>query len=145
MKKWLLAMGLVMGALPLAASAQGPFGYWGYGWVDGYGQGRVTSNDNIPYFAAHPPVYYSHEIIRRPMGPSPFAYPGYYMPVQAEVQVIAPAAPAAEEPVVVDNAYFAEKHFGQKSAAAQVSFVQPLSREAAASGTLLIINPFVKR
>ena len=147
MKKSLLAIALVVGALPVAASAQGPFGYWGYGWVDGYGQGHVTGHDTIPYFAAHPPVYYSHEIVRRPVGPSPFAYPGFYVPVQAAVEVIetAPAAPAPAEPVMIDNAYFAKKHGDAKATVRKVSFAQPIDREAAASGTLLIVNPYVKR
>lgn len=146
MKKWLLAIALLCGALPAAAQAQGPYGCWG-GWVDGYGQGRVVSyNDNVPYFSAHPPVYYSYEIFRRPVGPSPFAYPGFYAPAQAEVKVVAAmaAAPKKTEPVMIDNAYFAAKHAGDNPVR-QASYVQPLDREAAARGTLMIVNPFVKR
>jgi hypothetical protein len=146
MKKGLLALALVCGALPAAALAQSPYGYFGYGWVDSYGQGQVVSyNDNIPYFAAHPPVYYSHEIVRRPMGPSPFAFPGYHMPMmQAEV-AIAPAmvaAPKKMEPVMINNSYYVQK---QAPSAATVSYVQPLTREAASRGTQMIVNPFVKR
>jgi hypothetical protein len=144
MKKWLLAIALVCGALPAAAQAQGPY-MWGYGWVDGYGQGDVvTYNDNIPYFAAHPPVYYSLDIIRRPMGPSPFAYPGYHVPMQAEVQVVPAmaAAPQKIAPVMINNSYYVQR---PNTAAKNVAFVQPLDREAASRGTLMIANPFVKR
>ena len=145
-KKWLLAIALVCGALPAAAQAQGPYN-WGYGWVDGYGQGDVVSyNDNIPYFAAHPPVYYSLDIVRRPMGPSPFAYPGNMMPVmEAEVTVApAPAMAAAPKvaPMMINNSYYVRK--GQP-AVKNASFVQPLDREAAARGTRMIVNPFVTR
>ena len=145
MKKWLLAIALVCGALPAAAQAQSPYGYMGYGWVDGYGQGDVVSyNDNIPYFAAHPPVYYGLDIIRRPMGPSPFAFPGYHVAMQTEV-VVAPAAPQMAkrmEPLMINNSYYVQK---ANAAVKNVSYVQPLDREAASRGTLLIVNPFVKR
>jgi hypothetical protein len=47
--------------------------YYGYGlpvgWYTGV-QGRMP-----PYFALHPPVYYSGEIVRIPYGASPFACP----------------------------------------------------------------------
>ncbi|MDA1054137.1 MAG: hypothetical protein O3C40_27125 [Planctomycetota bacterium] len=47
--------------------------YFGYGYSGSlYGLGRVPVP---PYFALHPPVYYSHEIRRRPVGDSPYAYP----------------------------------------------------------------------
>lgn len=47
--------------------------YHGFGYSGSlYGLGFVPVP---PYFALHPPVYYSHEILRRPVGDSPFAYP----------------------------------------------------------------------
>ena len=46
--------------------------YYGYGYSGSlYGLGRVPVP---PYYALHPPVYYSHEIRRRPTGDSPYAY-----------------------------------------------------------------------
>lgn len=140
MKQWLLGIALVCGALPAAAQAQGPWCY-PFGFVDGYGQGRVTADNNIPYFAAHPPVYYSYEIIRRPMGPSPFAYPGYMLPMQAEVEVVA-EAPEKPVAVMVHNETIARR--GDDSLH-RVSYSQPLSRDQAARGSQMIINPFVKR
>ena len=144
-KKWLLSIALALAALPAAAQAQGPYN-WGYGWVDGYGQGDVVSyNDNIPYFSAHPPVYYSLDMIRRPMGPSPFAYPGYQMPVMEAEVAIAPAMAAAAPkmaPVMINNSYYVRK--GQP-AVKNASYVQPVDREAASRGTQMIVNPFVTR
>jgi hypothetical protein len=47
--------------------------YHGFGYSGSlYGLGYVPVP---PYFALHPPVYYSHEIRRRPTGDSPYAYP----------------------------------------------------------------------
>ena len=143
-KKWLLAIVLVS-ALPAAARAQGPmWGPWN-GWVDGYGQGHVvTYNDNMPYFSAHPPVYYSLDVLRRPMGPSPFAYPGYYAPAPVQVEVMAPM-PTKSQATMVNNSYFAEKHSGDQKPVRNASYAQPLDREAAAGGAQMILNPFVKR
>lgn len=44
------------------------FGNYGYG----YAQSWYVPVP--PYYALHPPVYYSHEIVRRPVGDSPYAY-----------------------------------------------------------------------
>jgi len=67
-------------AMQSPAQAQWGCGLGGYGMnAYGYGmpvgwytgvQGRMP-----PYFALHPPVYYSGEIIRIPYGASPFACP----------------------------------------------------------------------
>jgi hypothetical protein len=46
--------------------------YHGFGYSGSlYGLGYIPVP---PYYALHPPVYYSHQIIRRPYGDSPFAY-----------------------------------------------------------------------
>jgi len=42
----------------------GPWGYWPFRYVD---------DRPLPYFAAHPPVYYSGQITPRPYGDVPFA------------------------------------------------------------------------
>jgi hypothetical protein len=74
---------LAAGLLALAgqtASAQGPWGGVGYGGF-GYGYGYpyfTTSVPTPPYFALHPPVYYSLPVPRT-YGYSPFAYPGCVM------------------------------------------------------------------
>jgi hypothetical protein len=49
-----------------------------------------------PYFAVHPPVYYSHPYYR-PYGWSPFAQPGWSAPVALKpVAVVNPYVPAAK-------------------------------------------------
>src|SRR5688572_27179791 len=69
------------------AQAQYPYGgdiaTWngwggGYGWGYGYLGTRVGFVPQPPYYSIHPPVYYSSQIIRRPYGYSPFAYPATY-------------------------------------------------------------------
>ncbi|MEQ8790432.1 MAG: hypothetical protein RIC55_29320 [Pirellulaceae bacterium] len=78
-----------------AASAQSPaiFGY-GYG---NWGSYRGANSRIIPYFAEHPPVYYSYPI-PRPYGFSPYATPPFLLP--AELQVSQP------QPEEIVNPYF---------------------------------------
>ena len=62
---------------------------WGYGYSTYYSTG-------VPYFALHPPVYYSYRVART-YGYSPFAYPpgvltpGSEPPRAAVVQNVYPA------------------------------------------------------
>ncbi len=55
-----------------------------------------------PYFALFPPVYYSSEIVRRPMGVSPFAAPPGIVPVEMtapqSVTIINPYVPRNTNP-----------------------------------------------
>ncbi len=67
-----LVLGLAVCSFSTAAQAQPwPALNWGYGWGWPY---SVYTLDTIPYFALHPPVYYSRPVAR-PYGYSPFAYP----------------------------------------------------------------------
>lgn len=67
-----LVLGFAMCSLSSAAQAEPwPGLNWGYGWGWPY---SVYTLDTIPYFALHPPVYYSRPVAR-PYGYSPFAYP----------------------------------------------------------------------
>lgn len=73
----------------------------GYGY--GYGLGYLYNSldYNVPYFAAHPPVYYSYPVPRT-YGYSPFAYPPNVMTPEAApevkpVQIVNPYVPKAEE------------------------------------------------
>jgi|KBSSwiStaDraftv2_1062776.scaffolds.fasta_scaffold2077265_1 hypothetical protein len=105
-RKWLVAAALAALFLPAAAHAQSPFYGYGYGgWGQmGYGQGIYNGMNRVPpYFALHPPVYYSHDIIRRPMGNSPYAYPSWNSPAMGQADA-APAAPAPE-PLMIENPY----------------------------------------
>lgn len=88
---------LTAGAILLAASggaatasAQGPWGavggyggYLPYGGLYG-GDWQMQSFDRVPYFALHPPVYYSYPVAR-PYGYSPFALPPGVAPVEPQI------------------------------------------------------------
>jgi hypothetical protein len=74
----LILIGFV-GAMALAVPRFASGQYWGNGWP--YGAGYCCypylssySGESVPYFAVHPPVYYSYRVPRT-YGYSPFAYP----------------------------------------------------------------------
>lgn len=69
----LLALVLLLGAGESMAYGWG--GYYGYGGIGGvYRSLDYPTERRVPYFAAHPPVYYSFPVPRT-YGYSPFAYP----------------------------------------------------------------------
>jgi hypothetical protein len=68
----------------------------GQAFCGGFGGSRFAAP---PYFAQHPPVYYSG-IVRRPYGISPFAAPPGIEPVEIRRQNYAP------RPVTIKNPYF---------------------------------------
>jgi hypothetical protein len=129
--KWLLAAALAAILLPAAAQAQYPYGGFGAygGWgQQGYGQGIYAGSNRVPpYFALHPPVYYSHEIIRRPMGASPFAYPSWYSAPSG--QGAADPSYVAPQPLLVTNPYV------KGPAPANASTEKPMS--------ISVANPYV--
>ena len=90
---------LALAAAPTSAEADDcGCGYGGYGGYYGYWNTPFAYNQGSayvpPYYAIHPPVYYSPQIIARPYGTSPYAWPATYMP---------PAPPA--KPMVIMNAH----------------------------------------
>jgi hypothetical protein len=132
--KWLLAAACAAVIFPAAAQAQYPYGGYGYGYGGwgqmNYGQGIYRGSNFVPpYFALHPPVYYSHEINRRPMGASPFAYPSWYAPPSQQAAADAPYQ--APQPLMVENPYVKAK----APAPANASADQPASLE--------VTNPYV--
>jgi hypothetical protein len=85
--------------------------------------------NNLPYFALHPPVYYS-EPVPRTYGYSPFAYPP---------EVMTPEIVGEAQPVTINNPYVP----ATKPAAVEI---KPSDRSAStgqAPEPLVIINPFV--
>lgn len=128
MRNWLIAAAAIS-ALSLGGTAQACNGCGG-GSGFGYGLGFLYNSldSKVPYFAAHPPVYYSYPVPRT-YGHSPFAYPPHFrtpevvenaQPVQIsnpyfQGSTKKPAAPPADEtveakpkagPLVVENPYF---------------------------------------
>lgn len=81
-----LCLALVGGVFAESANAQAPYcGGWGYNL--GY---RMYGLEHIPYYALHPPVYYSYPV-PRPYGYSPFAYPPGTPTPEVSVEVVKPA------------------------------------------------------
>lgn len=86
--KNLIGMTVVAFAFLLVSAAepvQAQCGVLGYGGIGSYGffglNGPAYSSGRIPtppYFALHPPVYYSQPVART-YGHSPFAYPGTHV------------------------------------------------------------------
>lgn len=99
-------------------------GYGGCGW--GYGLLYNTLDYRVPYFAAHPPVYYSYPV-PRPYGYSPFAYPP---------NVMTPEVLGAVEPAMIENPYVPSS---------QKTSEQPLDRVTSQRQVqpLVIVNPYV--
>ncbi len=97
----------------------------------GYGFGNVPysiyTQDRIPYFAQHPPVYYSYPVPRT-YGYSPYAYPPSVM--------TPPAKPTM--PLTLDNPFVPKRD----------TVKETTDRSAAAgqvSEPLVLINPFVRQ
>ena len=143
-----LRRALLVGVFALAAAgagrAQAQCGYgsvgYGYGWGGAWDVGRLYSvlEQNVPHFAAFPPVYYSMPVPRT-YGYSPFAYPP---------GVMTPEVVEFAEPLAVENPYFsgASEVSTETEAAAQApadrTTMAPASRPA---GPQLILNPYFER
>ena len=96
--------------------------FYGGGYSSPYASGRIPTP---PYFAIHPPVYYSYPVPRS-YGYSPFAYPG----IVATPEVIETTQSAAE----VINPHV-------KPAAKETA--EPNQGQTAQGGPQMIRNPYV--
>ncbi len=102
-------------------------GYDGYGW-DIAALYRELYN-NLPFYALHPPVYYSYPVPRT-YGYSPFAYPPGVMTPEIACEV---------QPVTINNPYVP----ATKPATAPAN--SPVDRAAATTNgvqPLVVINPY---
>lgn len=128
----LLTAALTM-SFATASSANAQYGVGGCG--NGYGcyfdiaQLYRVLEDNVPHYAAFPPVYYSQPVPRT-YGYSPFAYPPGYMTPEV----------AAPQPVAIDNPYY-EKRTSEASAPVESS----VDKSAATPRItpLVVENPYV--
>ncbi len=102
-----------------AAQADNCYGY-GFGYYPLYGR------DYIPYYALHPPVYYSVPVPRT-YGYSPFAYPPNVMTPEVDFSA------AAITPKAIENPYVKVKQVPRKPAGNHTTAITPLK----------IMNPFV--
>jgi hypothetical protein len=94
---------------------------YGFGLDRAYASGRIPTP---PYFAIHPPVYYSYPVPRT-YGYTPWAYPAY---------VMTPEIQAPVEPAMFEN-----PHVKQEAAPA------PKTKSASRKTTApqVIVNPYV--
>jgi hypothetical protein len=133
-----LAAAALLAAVPASAQAGWPGFYGCNNWSSLWGNPYVYSQGGAyipPYFAMHPPVYYSPHITARPYGASPFPLP--YGPVSFPKPVGYVAAPPAE-PMEIVNPYVAQP------APAQAAAEKNLADEAVAEvEPLRIENPYV--
>jgi hypothetical protein len=120
---------VLVAASSAASGARAQCAGYGGGW-GAWDVGRLYGvlSQNVPHFAAFPPVYYSYPVPRT-YGYSPFAYPPGVMTPEIEIA----------EPLAVTNPYFRES--GETApAAAKVD-------QTAATATpqpRLIVNPYVE-
>jgi hypothetical protein len=105
----------------------------GDGWCGwGYGSCSWYTREYVPYYAMHPPVYYSYPVPRA-YGWSPFAYPpGVMTPeilgeMAGPKEIINPHMPKAPEEIKPTSA---------KGKTAQVSYSDPIPQ--------VVINPYVE-
>lgn len=127
----------LLAAASTAAEAQwSGYGY-GYGmmnggaWWNGSIYSGVIEDQRPPYFALHPPVYYSYPVPRT-YGYSPFAYPGCTPTPDLHLEVV--------EPQMVPNPYVPQQ---EPSDAPQTDAESTANRTAAAPRR--IRNPFVEQ
>lgn len=114
-----MMIALILISLSIAASAQCPYGspwncYGGEGYYSNYSQ------ESIPYFALHPPVYYSYPVYRT-YGLCPFPYIA-----ESDAAYSAPL-----EPKLVINPYVKQPNKPETVA----KRIQPLR----------IVNPYVEQ
>lgn len=109
----------------------GGFGYGGYGFDVGRLYGVLAQN--VPHFAAFPPVYYSAPIPRT-YGYSPFAYPPGTMTPDLPVQTM-----AAKE---IINPFVRTSNVAEKAESAE-----PADKvtQSSTPEPLAIVNPFVNQ
>ena len=109
-----LVMVLGMGAGMAAAEQPAPGWGWGCGIPFYYPFYAQYGRESIPYFALHPPVYYSYPVPRT-YGYSPFAYP--FGSPTPEIEWGPPKVEKKPEPKMMNNPHVREashrEHTGQ--------------------------------
>jgi hypothetical protein len=142
LRRSLLLAALVTLSFASSNSASAQCGAYNGGYYGGYGYwdiGRLYGllADEVPYYAAFPPVYYSVPVART-YGYSPFAYPPGVMTPEVE----------GGGPLEIQNPYY-------EGDAQEAEPVPSPTEEAPApanpttsvqppSGPLMVVNPFVK-
>lgn len=137
-----LALALVMLTGSTAEAFPGGCGFGGYyGWGIGglYRSLDYPTERRVPYFAAHPPVYYSQPIPRT-YGYSPFAYgPETRTPEIAAqpIEIMNPYVPKSEAKPQSDSSA------GRSTKKRDMTIANPTPKPA--PQPKMIINPFVNQ
>jgi hypothetical protein len=147
-----VALALALTGVPLQTASADGFGHGrggrglgigigigGYSDIFGYAELYRELYNNLPYFALHPPVYYSYPVPRT-YGYSPFAYPGY---------VMTPEVANTVQPMEITNPHVPVEKTTLESAPAAdrgakiVPVPQPVAKIVPVPQPLMVINPFV--
>src|SRR5262245_2396973 len=113
----------------------GGYGGWGYGGYWDIGRLYAVLANNVPYYAAFPPVYYSYPVPRT-YGYSPFAYPPGVM--TPEVEMV--------EPLTINNPYVKGVEVSPAADAKPADTAAPADRTTSAPPAprpQVILNPYV--
>jgi hypothetical protein len=92
---WSVHAGTGFGYPGYRGGVRGNRGFFPYAFNDFYNPYSFNRPEPQPYFAMNPPVYYSDQIVRRPMGISPYPVPPGVTPVEMTVR---PAAKVMQNP-----------------------------------------------
>lgn len=138
-RRTLMMAAIVSAAGTLGGQAHAQCGPYGGGYGFGaWDMGRLygVMADNVPYFAAFPPVYYSAPVPRT-YGYSPFAYPPGVMTPDL-VETVA-------EPQVIENPYVVPEATSEGPAMIAPESVDQTTSVAPVRGPLEILNPYVSQ
>jgi hypothetical protein len=128
----------VLAVSATAVQAQGWGNGYGGGWGWGGGYYNVMIDDQRPpYFALHPPVYYSYPVPRT-YGYSPFAYPGCVPTPDLHLEFGEPGT--IDNPYVPDDQSPVDPNNGPELPGAAPT----AARDRTARAPLRIGNPFVE-
>lgn len=127
----ILALALAFSAVE-AEQANAQCGYGGYGYGCGAGHLYGVMAQNVPHFAAFPPVYYSAPVART-YGYSPFAYPPGTMTPDLPSQPV-----AAKE---ISNPFFRASNETESPQAEAVEADKVTQSKVVAP--LVVVNPYV--
>lgn len=113
----------------------GGIGFIGGGYDYGWDLAELYREllNNVPYYALHPPVYYS-EPVPRPYGYSPFAYPPGVMTPEIVVE---------SKPVTIINPHVPGNAVPDTKPAAAEAKTDRAASTTNSPEPLVIINPFV--
>ncbi|BBO33500.1 hypothetical protein [Lacipirellula parvula] len=137
----ILLSAFLLAAASAGSQAHAQCGPYGGGYGGGFGawdMGRLygVMADNVPYFAAFPPVYYSQPVPRT-YGYSPFAYPPGVMTPEVIEEV---------QPAVINNPYVTpEPTAVEGPAMVAPNTVDQTTSVAPVRGPQVILNPYFSK